>query len=500
MIAAFAKRTLVLCALGLLTLGAAPASVTPLLDAMRGAAGPVWNTHFVSISRVSIKGAITTVSTESDGLAFVVRRCVGELCDGTYFDGNRLYTVDINDAALPRSDDPQPYLRSLRLVAALGFLSPSFLRSGGRVEDGGPVSVGGKRYHTLFIVEPESIPVRIYVDPETSLIRYVRDINGEDTFEYRDYRRLEGFEVPFLILQNGSVLERYVDRTPVASPFDPPRGLVARIAGKPEAVSTDPSHVTPVFPCVVAGIAVRCLLDTGNSGISMSAELAARLDAPVVGAYDVRGLGDYSTQVVLTGPLRIGNATFPQAYYVVLGDIHSYGYDVVVGGDVLASTSVALDPVAHTIRFGAVAAPSPITIPLTFENFVPVVDVHLGDLDARLAIDTGDESNINLAYDFYAKHSSLFSITQRRSVKGVGGSSIELLGTIAQVTVGSYTTGPQTIGTTQTLKGTAFGHLGASFLEQFDVLLDYTAGELHLIPRSAQKDVSGTAGSRRRSQ
>ncbi|MBV8374892.1 MAG: aspartyl protease family protein [Candidatus Eremiobacteraeota bacterium] len=442
----------------------------------------MWSTHFVSVSRISFNGSAAIVSTESFGVPFVVRRCVGELCDGSYFDGTRLYTVDVNDAALPQSEESEPYLRSLRLIASLAFLSPGFARGGGRIEDGGTATIGGKIFRTIFVADPQAIPVRVYVDPETWLIRYARDVNGDDTFEYRDYRHVEGYSLPFLIVHNGNVLERYDDRTPVASAFSPPHGLLARLDGEPQAVATDPAHITPVFPCTVAGVAVRCLLDTGNSGISISSELAAQLGAPVVGAYHVRGLGDYATQVVRAGPLRIGNATFGDAYYVVLDDIHSYGYDVVIGADVLASTNVALDPISHTIRFGARPQASQITVPLSFENFVPVVHVVLNNVDARLAVDTGDESNINLAHEFYAKHSSLFAITYRRDVRGVGGSSVELLGSIPQVKLGGYTTGPQIIGTTQTLKGTAFGHLGAAFLQQFDVQLDYMAGEIHLAP------------------
>ena len=136
------------------------------------------------------------------------------------------------------------------------------------------------------------------------------------------------------------------------------------------------------------------------------------------------------------------------------------------------------------MRLGASAARSLITVPIAFENFVPVVNVGLGDLDTALAVDTGDESNINLAYDFYAKHPGLFSVTQRRSVSGIGGSSIEMIGEIPQVRIGDYRTGPQRIGTTQTLHGTAFGHLGAAFLQQFIVQLDYAAAQLRLTPRT----------------
>lgn len=480
----FAVRSVLLCALASTLLGVAPSpDFQHFLDRMRAAAGPVWNTHFVSVSRLNLDGQTTVVSSESNGIPFVVRRCEGEICQGTYFDGRRLYALDMNDTALPNSRDQEPYLRSLRMVASLTFLTPGFTTHGGRVIDGGTVSFEGQHYRSLLVADPHAIPIRLFVDAGDALVRIARDLGGDDTFEYRDYRHVNGFTLPFEILHNGAVLERYDDRTPVAPAFHPPHGPRPVFTGDaPQTIPTDPNHVTPVVNCSVAGIAARCLIDTGNSGLSLSSELAARLDAAVIGAFRVRGLGDYSTQVVRAGPLRVGNATFPDAYYVVLSDISRYGYDVVLGADFVGTSGVEIDTASHTVRLDAAAAANALTIPLSFENFVPVVDVRLGSVDARLAVDTGDESNINLGYEFYAKHSTLFSITERKLVSGVGGTSVELIGNIPQVQIGDYRTGPETIGTTQTLHGTAFGHLGAAFLKQFVVQFDYAAGELHLTP------------------
>jgi len=217
----------------------------------------------------------------------------------------------------------------------------------------------------------------------------------------------------------------------------------------------------------------------------MSAELASRLGAPVVGTYQVRGLGGYMTQVVRAGPLRVGNALYSDAYYVVLNDLRRYGYDVVLGADLFGATDVVLDLAAHLVTLGEPLAQHSIDVPISFQHSVPVVRVALGSLDTDLAVDTGDESNVNLAYDFYAKHSGLFTVTSRRFVSGIGGSSVELIGEIGDVTIGGYRAGPQRIGTTWTLHGTASGHLGAAFWQQFIVGLDYANGEMHLIPRRA---------------
>jgi hypothetical protein len=481
----FAVRIALLCAILTATLGAAPKTNLPLLLArMRAAAGPVWNTHFVSISRVAVEDGTAVVETDGEGLRFDLHRCNGELCDGTYFDGERLYTVNINGTTLLQSKEPQPYLRALRWLASLGFLAPDFANADRRVDDGGMATIAGTRYRTIFVVDGDAVPMQVYVDPQTSLIRYARDVNGDDTFEYRDYRKVDGFTIPYEIRHNGGVLEHYDDRTPVATAFDPPHGPRPAFTGPTQAVQLDPKHVTPVFDCTIAGTPVRCLLDTGNSGLSISSELASQIDAPVSGTFTVRGLGGYSTQVVRAGQLKIGNATYPSAYYVVLNDIRKFGYDVVVGADVLGTTQVEIDAATHALTLGAASSSGGIAVPLTFQNFVPVVNVTLGTLDAQLAVDTGDESNINLGYDFYSKHTDLFVVTSRQEVGGVGGGSYELIGHIPGVTIGAYKTGPQSIGETQTLHGTAFGHLGAGFLSQFKVLFDYSASVVHLTPRA----------------
>jgi Aspartyl protease len=484
----FAVRIGLLFAIALATLGANrnENSVVRLLEAMRGAAGPVWAAHVVSISRLTFDGEAAVVSSESEALRVMVRRCNGELCDGSYFDGERLYSVNMNGTALPESAQPQPYLRALRLAATLEFLSPSYIARGGRLGDAGTTTLNGRAYRTIVVADRDSLAIRIYIDPATNLERFARGFGSNETYEFRSYRRVGAFMLPFEVLRNGQTFERYDDRAAVSSAFHAPRGLVPSRSGASTTattVPTDPTAVEPIVDCSLGGIAARCLIDTGNSGLSVSTELAGRLGATVIGNYKVRGLGNYSTQVVRAGPLRLGALSYPEAYYVVLNDLRKYGYDVVLGADVFGSGSVVVDLGSHFVRFNASLPQESINVPLSFEHFIPVVRVGLGTLDADLAVDTGDESNVNLAYDFYAKHPGLFTVTSRRFVSGIGGSSVELIGEIAQVTIGGYRAGPQRIGTTWTLRATASGHLGAAFWQQFVVGFDYAGGMLHLMPR-----------------
>ncbi|HLY03803.1 MAG TPA: retropepsin-like aspartic protease [Candidatus Cybelea sp.] len=481
----FAARTGMLFALLLTELGASRSQndVVRLLERMSTAAGPVWSAHLVSVSRLTFDGEPAVVETQSEGLRVALRHCTGELCDGTYFDGERLFTVNLNGTTLPESPQTQPYLRSLRLVASLAFLSPSFLAHGGRFGDAGTTTLYGTAYRTIVVGDADSIPMRVFVDPNTGLVRYAREFGGSDTFEFRDYRRVGAFTLPFEVMHDGQLFERYDNRAAVSSAFHPPHGLEPSLQGAPAAIPTDAKAIEPIVDCSVGGIAVRCMIDTGNSGLSMSSELASRLGAPVVGTYQVRGLGGYTTQVVRAGPLRVGNAAYSNAYYVVLSDLRRYGYDVVLGADIFGTSAVEMDLGSHLVTLGAPLTAHAIDVPISFQHSVPVVRVGLGNLDVDLAVDTGDESNVNLAYDFYAKHPGLFTVTSRRFVSGIGGSSVELIGEIGDVTIGGYRAGPQHIGTTWTLHGTASGHLGAGFWQQFVVGFDYANGEIHLIPR-----------------
>src|SRR5262249_13501660 len=152
-----------------------------------------------------------------------------------------------------------------------------------------------------------------------AFVRYIQDVDGDATLEYRDYRPVEGgINLPFLVLRNGDVLERYDTRDTTKDDFAAPHGLIAMFHGPPIAVQSDPDRAIPIFPCTLGGVETTCLLDSGNSGLSISEELAGQLHAPAVGSFDVRGLGNISTQVVRATNLRVGNATYGPANYVVL--------------------------------------------------------------------------------------------------------------------------------------------------------------------------------------
>lgn len=491
---AFAKRFAMLFAVGLAvatplrTLPASePETLSHLLARMREQSGPVWNAHLTSVSHVSRNGETVDLKSETQGLRFASYECNGALCDGTYFDGERLYSININGTTLPAADGDDPLLRAERTIASFTFLAPDFTTQGGHIADDGTTAISGVPYRTLLVSYGDATPMLVYVDPKAASVKYMRDVNGDMTLEYRDYTQVGGrYELPMEVLRNGSPLERYDRRDEVSTAFETPHGPLPVFATRPAIVSTNPALATPIFACTLGGVATTCLLDSGNSGLSVSLELAEQLNAPTVGSFRVRGLGDYATEVVRVGALKIGSMTFPGANYVVLHDIGPLGYQVVVGADLLASTTVRLDNAAHNVVFGGPVPDDGYSVPLAFDNFVPLVDVLLGAAEsqstpAQLTLDTGDESTINLAFAFYQKY-KVFQPTSEIPVSGVGGSSVELQGTIPFVKIGGYSIASPKIGATPSLPSTELGHLGAGLLAHFNVTIDYASGLLHFVP------------------
>lgn len=480
----FAVRAALLCVLVMGASAPAPSpGLTALFRHMRAVNGGLYDAHIISISPDVTDPSASTLRTEVQGLRFKLEECTGKVCLGTYFDGRRLYSVNINDTALPRSQTPEAYLRALRILGTLQFLSPDFAANGGVIYDGGMVTWNGKRLHKIFVSDKIATPMIVYVDPQSALVYGAQDIDRNASYFMRDYRRVGAYTLPFVIERNGAALEHYTSREIVPGNLEAPRGISASASGAPAGMPLDPQSVTPLGTCKIAGVEARCLIDSGNSAMSMSLELAERLHLQPVGMLHVAGLGDYATEVVRAGPLQMGNASFGDADYIVLSDIRRYGYDLVIGADVLASIPVTIDYSKHALYFGnQEPVDAGTTVPLQFENFVPVVNVTLGDKTTSLAIDTGDQSTINLGYDYYQRHADLFRVTKTEKVSGVGGASVELIGEIASVRIGTLRAENQQIGTTKTLKGTADGHLGAGFLSQYKVVLDYAHQRMRLLP------------------
>ncbi|MBV8246065.1 MAG: clan AA aspartic protease [Candidatus Eremiobacteraeota bacterium] len=488
----FAARILWLFVTAAVTFGAAPKPLPldQLVERMRAASGNPYRYHVRSLAHSMVDGVQVEERTDTEGVRFVRRVCEGAICTGTYFDGAHLFTLNFNDTALPEWSPAERYMATARAIASGAFLDPAFASArGNSVVDLGMLPYDGKIYRALSVRAAPANAMVAFVDPSSSLVVAIQDWTSKHTIRDLDYRKTGPLMLPFRQVQDGEETQSYESRSIVTAPFPEPAGVTVAFEGPP--VSLPIGKTTPVVDCTLGSILVRCLIDTGNPGTSISLELAEQLGLPSVGEFEVRGLGGYATEVVTAGPLRVGNAVFSRSNYLVLHDIHAYGYDVVLGADALAKTVLTIDYPARTLAFSP-RDDAPDGIPLSFVNMIPVVPVRLGDLESVLAVDTGDESTVNLSFDYYSAHPDIFTPTGSEGVSGVGGNSEELIGNLPHLQIGEYHVESLHIGATEHLRATAAGHLGAGLLSRFRVTLDYARQLLHLVPRESDKLIRTT--------
>lgn len=498
--AAFVSLISLLSTLPNPTHAASGPTLDKLLANANRASGAPYRYHVHSLG-VDANGRALTLDEE--GLSFARHRCEHSLCTGTYFDGQRLYDTNFNDTALP-APGGDPAQLTYRTIVSYAFTDPGFRSGGGRIAEREPVSEGGRLYRRLTVIPRNGIALNVTLDKATSLLTGADSLDGRYRFAFSDQRPVEGgLILPFATDLNDKPFDRFERREIGADHLATPPGLVPKFSGGLKTVTMLRAD-RPVIPCTIGEVTVACLLDTGNTGMSMSLELSEALHLePMQAAAEVRGVGSYMTGVAKAPPLAVAGAVFPSALYTVLHDIHRYCYDVVIGADAFAHARVTIDYPQKRVSF----APADDVVDLhplavAFEHLTPVVDVQLAELDVRLMIDTGDDSAINLADDYYAKHRALFKPTGKVRVGGAGGTEEQITGEIPSVRIAGFTLDRQKIGAQAQPARIGDGHLGSGFLAHFAVVFDYAHGRIGLEPRagdaSIKSEASASAGERPR--
>jgi hypothetical protein len=435
-----------------------------LLAKARVASGAPYRYHVVSRSHENDDGHEFDVTTETEGLKYRARKCAGALCvSGFYFDGERSFNSNFNDTALPLSARVDGLQITLRAIASYAFTAPGFRSDGGQIQDRDAVLRDGKKYRRISVAPKLGALLDAVIDPESGLVVGVISDERRLAFEFRDQRTVGGrLKLPYAVYLNGAEIERFDDRTIDPQPLAAPPGIAPQLAGSVTVGMTRPD--APLVPCTIGGQSVVCLFDTGNSGLAMSPELAAKLRLkPQTGG--VVGTADGTISGVAKAPaLAVGGASFPSAWYVVLGGIHAAGYDVVLGADAFAHARVTLDFAKRSVTLAAADPGAAGGIPLDFDNFVPNAGVTLGAVSVPLALDTGDTSTLELAADFAAAHAGAASATSIR--------------------LGNARLDGSSISTTSRLSAPARGVVGSGFFAHFISTFDYARGRLTLVPRA----------------
>lgn len=454
-----------------------------LLTRISAASGEPWRFHVVSRSLANIQHHIVETRIDAQGQRVSTRRCSANVCVGTYVDGAWNAVFSYNETPIPQPNPTDSFSLALRTVSSYEFASQNFRALGGRIDDLGTRPLEDRIVRVLAVTSPDGATVQALIDPATALLRGIARGDGATFLRYDDQRRVGPLTLPFSVRRENGTADVFEARTIDPQPLSLPVGPPATFAAEPETVALNRGGGAPRFPCRVEDVATTCLLDTGASGLAMSLDLADRLHKNIVGQIELEGLGTVLTGVVRAASLDLGGLQIGSALYAVLPDAAGFKADVVLGADVIGRSVVRLDLHARTISFfplGTALTGTP--LPLAFDRFTPTVAITLGDLPTRLAIDTGDESSIDLPIAFYRAHPGLFTPHETRHVMGVGGRGEQSIGRIGRVRLGNFTFSDVPIGATDVGSPTR-ARLGAGFLSRLVVELDYANAQVGLRAR-----------------
>ena len=464
----FALRPLALA----VALGAVAAAPQPdALGALAGANGHAATVRLHATGTRVVEGRTVTTSLDVLGTQRLVRRCVGDVCGGTWFDGSREWTYALNEVALPEEvDEATLTQRTLAAIASYAFAEPAFRSAGGTVAAAGP-----DRWR---VRARDGIELIAVIDPATRALTRVDTAEGRTLAVYAHQTRAGG--ATFALDRRGPFESGPLDAAGVvADPIGPPAGATATFGG--DAVLEIGNDTVPIVACSLGGRSVRCLLDSGATPSAITLSLAETLRLEPHGELEIAGLSRFATGFVETGPLALGSARFEHVRLAVVPPSRAARFDVVVGSDLLARVRLILDRAGRTARIVAPGggADPPGAVRLAFHNGAPIVQTMFGPQGARALLDTGDEAVLSIGYAAY-RVGPQWAVVSRGEAVGVAGADDVITVEIPDVHIG-----PRAIGTTRTVvrRTQAMAHVGIGLWNRYVVDLDESAGRVLFIPR-----------------
>ncbi|MBV9440477.1 MAG: retropepsin-like domain-containing protein, partial [Candidatus Eremiobacteraeota bacterium] len=442
------------------------------LAALAAANGHPAAVHLRATAKRVVEGRTILTTLDQLGAQRLVRRCVGEVCSGTWFDGRREWAFGLNEIALPQEgDETLPIERTLFAIASCAFAEPAFRAAGGTA-----ARDGAGRWRVRARDGTELIAV---IDPATQAVRRVETAAGRPIAVYGREARAGGAA---FALDRASPFEAgaFDEVAVVPGPLGPPAGAVPSFSGDAPLALGD--ERVPIVPCSLGGRNARCLLDTGATPSAITLPLAEALKLEPHGELEIAGLGRFATGFVEAGPLALGPARFERARFAVIPPSAAAKFDVVVGSDLLGRVRLVLDRARSTARVlpsGGAAAGQPNTVPVAFRNGAPVVQAMLGPEGTGALLDTGDEATVSFGYAAYRKGPQ-WPVVSRGTALGVAGADDTFTVDVPDVQVG-----PLALGTVRaTVRRTqASAHVGIGLWDRFVVDVDEGAGRVALPPR-----------------
>jgi hypothetical protein len=464
----FAVRLLTLAAAIAILAAAPPPDPLAALAAANGHPAPL---HLRAAGKRVVEGRTVTTVVDQLGPQRLVRRCINEVCGGTWFDGSREWTFGLNEVLLPEETDEATLVeRTLAEIVSYAFAEPAFRSAGGTV-----VREGSDRWRVRARDGAELIAI---LDPASRAIRRVEIPGGRGVATYGREVRAGG--AAFALDRSGPLETGPLDEVVVVSgAIALPAGIVAAIAGDaPLPLSDDP---IPIVPCTLGGRAARCLLDSGATPSAVTLAFAELLKLEPHGELEISGLGRFATGFVETDPLELGPARFERGRFAVIPQSSAAHFDVVVGSDLLGRVRLVLDRGRRTARVlpsGGAAPPGP-AVHVTFHAGSPIVQTMFGPQGARALLDTGDQAIVSFGYAAYRKGPQ-WPVVSRGQALGVAGADDILTVDLPEAQIGPLALGP-TRATVRRTQGLA--HVGIGLWDRFVVDLDEASGRLSFRPR-----------------
>ena len=417
----FAKRALALAAAIVLP-GGAPADP---LGAVAAAAGHAAAVHFHGTGARTFEGRREIETLDVLGTSFVLRRCIAEVCSGTWFDGHRSFSFGLNDVALPDDEAQSALRRTLAAIGSYAFAEPAFRANGGIVD------AAGRNAYRVRARGGETLVA--HLDPATLAVRRVTDEKGTDIADFGNDARVGGAAIA--LTRRGPDGVRLESAAIEPGPIQAPAGAAVTFSGNPDVVLGD--DPVPIVPCTLGGRAARCLLDTGASPSAIVLRLADALKLEPRGELELAGFSRFATGFVEAGPLTLGAARIASARLAVIPPVPAARFDVVVGADLLGRLRVVFDRAHNRIAIGAPAEhPQPGAIPLRFRGGVPTLEAAFDGRAVRALFDSGDTSIVSLGYAAY-RTGPLWPMIERVQTNGVGGSGDAFTVAIPDVRIGT---------------------------------------------------------------
>ncbi|HEX3466005.1 MAG TPA: retropepsin-like aspartic protease [Candidatus Elarobacter sp.] len=462
-------RSLALAAAaGLLGAAAPPPDPLAALAMIAAASGHAATVHLRATGTRVYEGRTITTRLDQLGVQRLVRRCVGDVCGGTWFDGVRQWAYGINDVALPEQPDDQTRVeRTLAAVVSYAFAEPAFREAGGTVSRDSQ-----RRWH---VRARDGAELVVTLDALLA-VQHVETASGVAVGDYG--RETSAGGARLALDRSGPFEHGPLDRlTAVPGPVGPPAGVAVTV-GPDSPLRLGPEPV-PVVPCSLGGRSVRCLLDSGATPSAVTLPLAEALGQEPHGELEIAGVGRFATGFIEAGPLAVGPARFEQARFAVIPPSGAARFDVIVGSDLLGRVRLVLDRARGTARLLPPGGAAGTGVRLSFHDGSPFVETVLGGQATRALVDTGDQARLSLGYAAY-RVGPQWPVLERGEVLGVAGADDTFTVEIPDVNVGPVSLGPTRAIVRRTQ---AAAHVGIGLWDRFVVDLDEGAERISFSPR-----------------